>query len=42
VEETEETAEDDSNKPQRELRGGTGSAGAGNLINMPESEPDQQ
>jgi small subunit ribosomal protein S1 len=42
VEETEETAEDDSNKPQRELRGGTGSAGAGNLINMPESESDQQ
>ncbi len=23
-------------KPQRELRGGTGSAGAGQLINMPE------
>ena len=42
VEETEETAEDDSSKPQRELRGGTGSAGAGNLINMPESESDQQ
>ena len=40
VEEPEETAGDDSNRPQRELRGGTGSAGAGNLINMPESEPD--
>ena len=42
VEETEETPDDDSNRPQRELRGGTGSAGAGNLINMPESESDQQ
>lgn len=44
VEEPEETAGDDSNRPQRELRGGTGSAGAGNLINMPESESesDQQ
>ena len=42
VEETEETSDDDSNRPQKELRGGTGSAGAGNLINMPESEPDQQ
>jgi len=38
VEETEETPDDDSNRPQRELRGGTGSAGAGNLINMPESD----
>ncbi|MBJ7494927.1 MAG: S1 RNA-binding domain-containing protein, partial [Gemmataceae bacterium] len=42
VEETEETSDDDSNRPQRELRGGTGSAGAGNLINMPESESEQQ
>ncbi len=42
VEETEETPDDDSNRPQRELRGGTGSAGAGNLINMPESESEQQ
>ena len=43
VEETEENADDDSaNRPQRELRGGTGSAGAGNLINMPESEPGQE
>ena len=42
VEEAEETSDDDSNRPQRELRGGTGSAGAGNLINMPESESDQQ
>ena len=42
VEETEENADDDSNRPQRELRGGTGSAGAGNLINMPESESEQQ
>ena len=42
VSETEENADDDSNRPQRELRGGTGSAGAGNLINMPESESEQQ
>ncbi|NBR05019.1 MAG: 30S ribosomal protein S1 [Planctomycetes bacterium] len=41
VEETEETADEAANRPQRELRGGTGSAGAGNLINMPESEPGQ-
>lgn len=41
VEETEETVDEAANRPQRELRGGTGSAGAGNLINMPESEPGQ-
>ena len=30
--------EENSNRPQRELRGGTGSSGPGNLINMPEKE----
>ncbi len=37
--EPEETSDEDSaNKPSRELRGGTGSSGPGNLINMPEKE----
>jgi small subunit ribosomal protein S1 len=42
--EPEENTEDESaaNRPQRELRGGTGSAGAGNLINMPEKDAEKE
>src|SRR5947209_1242224 len=40
-EETEQPAEDEAGRPQRELRGGTGSGG-GQLFTMPESAPEKQ